>query len=101
MFELETKLKLDAETITAPNLCDRFSAKDLGELGNYIWDGYDRDKRSRSKWERRTSAAMDLAMQVQKEKTHPWPNCSNVAFPLITIGALNFHSRAYPALLQG
>lgn len=101
MFELSSKLVLDAEAIASPNLCDRFSAEDLDKIGNHVWEGFDRDKRSRLKWEKRTQAAMDLAMQVQKAKNFPWPNCSNIAFPLITIGALNFHSRAYPALISG
>ena len=53
------------------------------------------------KWEKRTQAAMDLAMQMQKEKNFPWPGCSNVAFPLITIATMQFHSRAYPTILNG
>jgi chaperonin GroES len=44
---------------------------------------------------------MDLALQVVEEKTFPWPNCSNVAFPLVTIAALQFHARAYPAIIPG
>ena len=101
MLELSTKLTLDEEAVKSPNLCGRFSTEDLSKLGNHVWEGYDRDKRSRAKWEKRTAAAMDLAMQVQKDKSFPWPGCSNIAFPLITIGALNFHSRAYPALISG
>ena len=54
---------------------------------------------SREPWVRRNTAALDLAMQVQKDKNFPWPNAANVAFPLITIAALQFHSRAYPAIL--
>ena len=44
---------------------------------------------------------MDLALQIQKDKTFPWPGCANVAFPLVTIAALQFHSRAYPTILNG
>jgi chaperonin GroES len=44
---------------------------------------------------------MDLALQLQKDKSFPWPGASNVAFPLVTIAALQFHSRAYPALTGG
>lgn len=101
MLELSSKLTLDADTIKAPNLTDRFSEEDLVKLGEHIWEGYARDKQSRSKWERRTQAGMDLAMQVVKEKSFPWPGASNVAFPLITIASLQFHSRAYPALISG
>lgn len=101
MLELDGKLTLDADAIFSPNLCDRFSEADLEALGTHVHAGFLRDKQSRSKWEKRTQAAMDLAMQVQKDKSFPWPGCSNVAFPLITIGALQFHSKAYPALING
>lgn len=100
MLELDGKIELNAETIFSSNLCDRFSKEDLDALGAHVHTGYLRDERSRDKWKKRTQAAMDLAMQVQKEKSFPWPGCSNVAFPLITIGALQFHSKAYPALIS-
>ena len=98
MLELSKKLYLNDGAITAPNLCDRFAAEDLEKTGNCAHEGYLRDRQSRYKWERRVQAAMDLAMQVQKDKNFPWPGCSNIAFPLITIGALQFHSRAYPGI---
>jgi chaperonin GroES len=94
-------IKLDKKAIASPNLCDRFDQTDLDTIGSWVYEGYLRDKHSREKWERRTQAAMDLALQVYKDKTFPWPNSSNVAFPLITIAALQFHSRAYPAIIAG
>lgn len=94
-------IKLDRKAIASPNLCDRFDQTDLDTIGAWVHEGYLRDKQSRQKWERRTQAAMDLALQVYKDKTFPWPNSSNVAFPLITIAALQFHSRAYPAIISG
>lgn len=100
-MELEQHITLDAEAIKAVNLCDRFTAKDLETIGSEVFEGYQRDKLSRAKWEKRTQAALDLAMQVQKAKNFPWPDCSNVLFPLVTIAALQFHSRAYPAIVSG
>lgn len=101
MLNLDSKITLDKNAILSPNLCDRFSPDDLSKIGNCVWEGYDRDLRSRAKWERRTQAAMDLAMQVQRDKNFPWPGCSNIAFPLVTIAALQFHSRSYPAIIAG
>lgn len=101
MLTLEKKLTLDSDTIKASNLCDQFTEEDLRKLGAWCHEGYRRDKQSRQKWERRTEAAMDLAMQVQKAKSFPWPNCSNVAFPLITISVLQYHAKAYPAIIRG
>lgn len=101
MLNLSTKLKLDKSVWTATNLTDRFSEADLGSIGNHVWESYASDLASRQGWEKRCAAGMDLAMQISKEKSFPWPNCSNVAFPLVTIAALQFHARAYPAIISG
>lgn len=101
MIKLSRRLVLDSETIHSPNLCGKFSEDDLKTIGEWVHDGYKRDKFSRSKWERRTEAAMDMAMQIQKAKSFPWINCSNISFPLITISTLQYHAKAYPAIIQG
>jgi chaperonin GroES len=100
MLVLDTKLKIDDDAIRSANLCDRFSERDLERIGAYCWEGYKQDKDSRAAWERRVQAALDLALQIQKDKTFPWQGASNVAFPLITIAALQFHARAYPMIVQ-
>lgn len=92
---------LDRETIEAENLTDRFEREDLDKIGTWVFEGYEADRQSRAKWEKRTEAALDLAMQLAKAKSFPWPNCSNVAFPLVTIGAMQFHARAYPTIING
>jgi chaperonin GroES len=101
MLNISTRLKLTSDVWGSANLTDRFSDADLSAIGNYVWESYDADCASRDGWLRRSAAGMDLAMQVQKEKSFPWPNCSNVAFPLVTIAALQFHARAYPAIISG
>ncbi len=101
MLNLSKKITLNKTAIESPNLCDRFSDADLEEIGNWVWDGYNRDQQTRAPWYRRTEAAMDLALQIQKDKSFPWPGCANVAFPLVTIAALQFHARAYPAIISG
>ena len=101
MLNLDHALKLDKATIESPNLCDQFDDTDLDRIGVVCWEGYDRDEKSRSDWLRRNEAGMDLALQLQKDKTFPWPGCSNVAFPLVTIAAMQFHARAYPAIVSG
>jgi chaperonin GroES len=101
LFQPKTKLSINHDLIVAPNLCDRFDKEDLDTIGSLVWQGYARDKQSRMIWERRNRAAMDLAMQVQEQKTFPWPGSSNVVFPLITIAALQFSGRSYTNLIQG
>jgi chaperonin GroES len=106
MWKIKQPLSLahreDGRPIWAmPNVTHLLEDDDLQQIGRMAWDGFTKDKLSRAKWEKRTQAAMDLALQVQKGKTFPWPGCSNVMFPLVSISALQFHSRAYPALVSG
>lgn len=100
-LKIDTKLSNIAPLCFEPNLTPHFSDDELAAIGNHCWAGYERDSRSRESWLRRTSSAMDLAMQVSETKTFPWPNCSNIAFPVVTIAALQFHSRSYPAMFAG
>src|SRR5690606_13765175 len=101
MLTLTEHIKLNEDAIKSANLCDRFSEENLTAIGLWCLDCYNRDLHSRQRWMERSEAALELAMQVQKTKTFPWPNCSNVIFPLITIAALQFHARAYPVIVQG
>ena len=81
------------------NVAELMDEDDLRALGTQVFQNYDADKNSRGSWEEMYAESMNLAMQVMEEKTFPWPNASNVKFPLITIAALNYHARAYPALI--
>lgn len=101
MFTIQSPITLDAAAISSPNLCDRFDPTDLSNIGVECWAGYERDRISRETWMRRNEAGMDLALQISKDKNFPWPGCSNIAFPLITIAAQQFHARAYPAIVDG
>ncbi|CAB4241274.1 hypothetical protein UFOVP67_31 [uncultured Caudovirales phage] len=97
-MELTTKLKLRT-IIESPNLVKELPKEDLDAIGAFVHDGYSIDKESRTSWEQRMKNAMDLALQVMERKSFPWDGASNVKFPIITIAALQFHARAYPALI--
>lgn len=98
MEKLETKLEISA-ICRSPNIATLLSPKDLETIGAYCRAGYKADRESRRDWEKRYALAYELALQVVKNKSFPWPGASNVKFPLLTIAALNFHSRAYPAIV--
>lgn len=101
IWDLNTCLSLNSDLIEAPNLVDRFTAEDLTCIGDAVWRGYTADQASRSAWLRRSSAGMDLAMQIQRDKNFPWPGCANIIFPLISIAALQFSARSYSNILSG
>lgn len=70
-------------------------------IGREVLQAFNEDKQSRLEWEKRMDAAIKLALQMVEQKSTPWQNASNVKFPLITIAALQFAARAYPALIKG
>ena len=100
MLKITSKIKLDKSVIESPNITDQFTPEELDAIGEYCWQGWQADSQSRGPWLRRTEAAMNLAMQIEKEKTFPWPGASNVIFPLISIAALNFSARAYGSIIS-
>ena len=75
-------------------------SEELSSLGFRLMDEINLDLTSRLDWEERNERASKLALQVVEKKTFPWPGASNVKFPLITIAAMQYHSRAYPALIS-
>lgn len=101
MNQLEAHLSFNKDLIDDPNLATRLSAEDLALISQWTWEGFTKDKASRRDWEKRNEAAMDLAMQVQSSKNFPWPNCSNIVFPLVSIAALQFSTRSYSNLIRG
>ena len=82
------------------NIADKLCEEDLSYLGRQLVKDFEADLLSRSSWERRTQASLELALQVSKSKNFPWPNASNIKFPLITIAALQYHARSYPILVD-
>ncbi len=98
-MELTKKLNLE-QIQDADNLADLLHEDDVKEIGRNVVKAYEIDKQSRVGWEKRMKSATDLALQLVESKSYPWPNAANVKFPLLTIAALQFQSRAYPALVK-
>ena len=93
---------LSFETIlTSSNLVENMHDEDVKRIGEHIRVNYENDKQSRAEWEDRYADAEKLVMQLAEEKSFPWPGASNVRFPLLTVAALQYHARAYPALVRG
>jgi len=97
-YEFEPKLKI-TEIVKSPNIAKLLSKEEIQTIGNKVFDDWQTDQNSRSEWEERTAEAMKLALQVMEEKSSPWAGASNVKFPLVTIAALQYQARAYPALI--
>jgi len=88
------------ELLRSPNIAEDMDSEELSSLGFRLMDEINLDLTSRLDWEERNEKASKLALQVVERKTFPWPGASNVKFPLVTIAAMQYHSRAYPALIS-
>ena len=73
----------------------------LSKIGQTVHREYQIDDDSRADWKQKSTEAMDLALQVAKEKAFPWPKAANIIYPLVTTAAMQFAARAYPAIING
>lgn len=81
------------------NVARLLSDEELAEIGNSLGEQIEMDENSRSDWLERNERWLRLAEQVTEPKNFPWPNASNVKFPLLNVAAIQFHARSFPALL--
>lgn len=93
-------LKYEQSTNIAEDLSED-GENGLKEIGHEVVRKYEIDKRSRSDWEKSAERAMDIALQVRQPKNYPFPNAANIKYPLVTVAALQFGARAYPAIVDG
>jgi chaperonin GroES len=98
--KLET-LTLDEILTPNVNLADFLSDSKLNEIGQKVVRDVEIDEASRSDWLERYRKWLAMAMQTREAKNFPWPKASNVKFPLLTVAAIQFQARAYPAIVDG
>lgn len=98
--KLET---LSLEEILTPgaNLAEFIDENVLTGIGQKVVRDVEIDEESRKDWLERYRKWIDMAMQVREPKNWPWPNASNVKFPLLTVASIQFQARAYPAIVDG
>lgn len=87
--------------LSVGNIADHLDDGELSDIGSRVKREYELDEGSRADWKKTMEEALKIANQVKEEKTWPWPNASNVKYPLITTAAVQFAARAYPAIVQG
>lgn len=96
-FSFETLLHLQS----LPNIADYLTDEQLSKIGNQVVRDTETDDATRTDWLKRAQEAMDAALQVVEDKNFPFEGCANVKYPLLTVAALQFHARAYGAIVPG
>lgn len=82
-------------------LSKEITDEQLHSIARQVYDGYQLDLASRTEWEEVAQRAMKAAKQKREPRNYPFPDSSNVHYPLIATAALQFNARAYPALCPG
>jgi chaperonin GroES len=98
-MDYDIKLKL-TQIQDHENINELLSDEQSRAIGYSVKQTFEADKASRLRWETKMQDATDLALQLVETKSYPWPNSANVKFPLVTIAAMQFAARAYPALVK-
>jgi chaperonin GroES len=70
-------------------------------IGYEVHRDYETDLHSRSEWAESAKRAMNIALQVRQPKNYPFQGAANIKYPLVTVAALQFGARAYPAIVDG
>ncbi len=90
-----------ANWMSVKNLAEDLDDSERQKIADQAKREYVIDDESRSDWKGKYRDWLNFALQITAPKTYPWPNASNVIFPMITVAALQFNARAYPAIVQG
>jgi chaperonin GroES len=100
-------LTLDQILEPNANLADVLPETELGKIGSRVTSDVEIDEQSRGRngdtydgWIGGYRKWLDMAMQVREQKNFPWPKASNVKYPLLTVAAIQFQARAYPAIVD-
>ncbi len=89
------------EILESNNIADDLDKEELEKIGALLSEALRTDLASIEGWQDKTEEYTRLATQISEEKNFPWPGAANVKYPMLTTAALQFSSRAYPALIQG
>ena len=71
----------------------------LKRVGEVVVEDFQHDKASRAEWEENKAAELKLFLNHMDPKSWPWPGCSNVNVPFITVSTVQFQARSYDALI--
>ena len=88
------------ESINSVNLAEELDEDTVNKIAQEVARGIESDKQSRQEWYDNNQKYLEMALQIKKAKTFPWPGAANVKYPLVTIASLQFQARAYSGIVD-
>jgi chaperonin GroES len=84
------------------NLAPLLKPDTLSDIGSCVVSGYEDDDASRSEHMKKNEEAIELAtLTANRRSSDPWPNASNINYPLVATASLQFSSRTYGNMIKG
>lgn len=81
------------------NIAEDLSEERLSEIGTLCKSSYESDLETCEEKFSNIDEYIEIAKQVIDEKSDPWPGAANAKYPLLTVAAMQFNARAFPALV--
>ncbi|MDD3524687.1 MAG: hypothetical protein PHQ41_08345 [Candidatus Cloacimonetes bacterium] len=88
------------EILVSENCADLLPEDALTAIARQVVDEFEIDKVTQDEWIDKHKRAIELARMERKPKSFPWPDASNVIYPLITNAMIQFSSRAISLIVQ-
>ena len=96
----ESELDVPQEVSFYDNLADVMEEDELSKISNDLMAGVEKDKSSRSDWEKTyTDGLKYLGMRFDEERSEPFEGASGVIHPLLGEAVTSFQAQAYKELL--
>lgn len=97
----EIKTPEDLRAIASSvNIAEYLEPPILEAIGNKVVEGYDEDLGNMQDQFELWDEIQALAMQIREKKNWPWPDASNIKYPLITDACIQFGARIYSDIVQ-
>jgi chaperonin GroES len=86
---------------TRDNITDLLDDQTLTTIGSDVVRDYERDMADQQEWREVAERSLCRASQEREELDNPPPyRMSNIDYPILTVAALQFNARAYPAICK-
>lgn len=96
----DKKIRSLEDAVNSVNVAETLGDEELADIAVDLVRRIKEDEKSMEPWFKRYDEYLKLALQVKEKKNFPWPNAANIKYPIVTIAALQFHARAYPAIVN-
>lgn len=98
--------KLARMAAASGDISSIYDTEKLAEIGQKCVADYERDLQDRKDWEDVARDALAACSQEElaragELKDFPWSGASNMRWPLLTIAAMQYNARMYPAVVKG